>query len=139
VTVPIIHANDEARVSELISAIRENARRYREAGLTRAFSNFSADFDEGIAYYLAGEREKGLELIARGAQDGYFIPTNLAYLQALYDDPDFAPIRAGQEARQARERHRFLSIVCSANPYASFWQPAEGTCESFAAENEASR
>ena len=47
----------------------------------------------------------------------------------LYDDPGFAPIRASQEARQARERERFLAIVCPDNPYAAVWQPAEGTCE----------
>jgi TolB-like protein/Flp pilus assembly protein TadD len=132
-------AGESTMVDELIAAIRDNVRRYREAGITRAYWNRSADYEEGLAYYLAGERDKGLSLIEKGAEDGYFIPTDLAYLQMLYDDPEFAPILASQAARQARERQRFLSIVCSANPYASFWQPAEGTCESFAAENEASR
>jgi hypothetical protein len=51
----------------------------------------------------------------------------------LYDDPGFAPIRESQEARQAREREKFLAVVCADNPYADFWQPAEGTCERFAA------
>ena len=51
----------------------------------------------------------------------------------LYDDPGFAPIRASQEARQVRERKKFLDIVCTDNPYAAVWQPAEGTCERFAA------
>jgi hypothetical protein len=59
-----------------------------------------------------------------------FIPQREAYLQTLYDDPGFAPIRASQEARQ---RDRFLAIVCTDNPYATVWQPAEGTCERFAA------
>jgi hypothetical protein len=54
-------------------------------------------------------------------------------LQALYDDPGFAPILATQEARQVRERNKFLAIVCNDNPYAAVWQPAEGTCEQFAA------
>ncbi len=90
-------------------------------------------YEEGLAAYLAGEREKGLALIAKGADDGYFIPQREAYLQALYDDPGFAPIRAMQEARQARERDRFLTIACTENPYAAVWQPAEGTCERFAA------
>ncbi len=44
-----------------------------------------------------------------------------------------AAVRASQEARQTRERERFLAIVCTDNPYAAVWQPAEGTCERFAA------
>ncbi len=72
-------------------------------------------------------------MIAKGAEDGYFIVPNESYLQVLYDDPGFAPIRAMQEARQARERERVLAIVCTDNPYAAVWQPAEGTCERFAA------
>jgi len=55
------------------------------------------------------------------------------YLQVLYDDPGFAPIRASQEARQKREREKFLAIVCTDNPYAAVWQPEDGTCEQFAA------
>ena len=31
-----------------------------------------------------------------------------------------------------RERDKVLSIVCTDNPYAAVWQPAEGTCERFA-------
>ncbi len=66
-------------------------------------------------------------------EDGYFIQPNEGYLRALYNDPGFTPIRARQEARQARERERFLAIVCTDNPYATVRQPAEGTCERFAA------
>ena len=128
-------AGESTMVAELIAAIRDNVRRYREAGITRAYWNRSADYEEGLADYLAGERDKGLSLIAKGAEDGYFIPTDVAYLQMLYDDPEFAPILASQAARQARERQAFLSIVCADNPYASFWQPAEGSCEDSAAEN----
>jgi hypothetical protein len=125
-------AGDEAGVGELVAAIRDNVRRGREAGITRASQVFSVDFEEGFAAYLAGERKKGLELIAKGAEDGYFILPNESYLQVLYDDPGFAPIRARQEARQARERERFLAVVCKDNPYAVVWQPAEGTCERYA-------
>jgi hypothetical protein len=70
-------------------------------------------------------------LIAGGAEEGYFISPGVAYLQMLYDDPDFALIRAAQEARQARERSKFLTIVCTDNPYVDVWQPFEGTCERF--------
>jgi len=79
--------------------------------------------------------KRGLALIAKGLEDGYFIPPNVAYLQALYDDPGFAPIRASQEARQKREKDRFPDIVCTDNPYTTAWQPEEGTCEQFAAIN----
>ena len=82
---------------------------------------------------MTGEREKGLALIAKAVEKGFFILPNEAYLLDLYDDPGFAPIRAMQEARQVRERKRFLDIVCIDNPYAAFWQPAQGTCERFAA------
>ena len=127
-------AGEEAEVGELVAAIRDNVRRYREAGITGASSNFRhTDWEEGLAAYLAGERERGLALIAKAAADGFFILPNEAYLQSLYDDPGFAPIRAMQEARQARERERFLAIICTNNPYAAVWQPAEGTCEGFAA------
>ena len=109
-------------------------RRSREAGMTGAKWEISTDYEEGLVAYLAGERDRGLALIAKAAEDGYFILPNEAYLQTLYDDPSFAPIRAGQEARQARERNKFLAIVCTDNPYEEVWQPAEGTCERFAAE-----
>jgi len=126
-------ADEEAEVSELVAAIRDNVRRYYEAGMTVANVAFSVDYEEGLAAYLSGESEKGVALIAKAAEDGYFIWPNEAYLQALYDDPGFTPILAGQEARQVRERKRFLSIVCTDNPYAAVWQPAEGTCERSAA------
>ena len=124
---------EEAKVGELIAAIKDDVRRNREAGIIRARLCCSVDYEEGLAAYLAGERERGLALIAKGLEDGYFIPPKEAYLQVLYDDPGFAPIRASQEARQRRERDRFLDIVCTDNPYATVWQPEEGTCEQFAA------
>ena len=125
-------AGEKAEAGELLAAIRDNVRRYQEAGMTVASMADSVDYAEGLAAYLAGEREKGLAMISKAVEDGFFIPQREAYLQALYDDPGFAPIRAKQEARQASERERFLAIVCTDNPYAGVWQPAEGTCEQFA-------
>ncbi len=126
-------AGEDGEVRELLAAIRDNVRRYREAGMIRSFLFRSVDYEEGLAAYLSGERESGLALIAKAAEDGFFILPNEAYLQVLYDDPGFAPIRESQEARQAREREKFLAVVCTDNPYADFRQPAEGTCERFAA------
>ena len=123
---------EEDGVEELLAAIRDNVRRYHEAEITNGPEEYSVDYEEGLAAYLAGERERGLQLIAKGADDGYFIPPSEAYLQVLFDDPGFAPIRKSQEARRASERKKFLSIVCTDNTYESVWQPAEGTCEQYA-------
>ena len=86
-----------------------------------------------LAAYLSGDRETGLALIDKGADGGVFIPQNEAYLQSLYGEPGFAPILARQKTRQAREREKVLAIVCADNPYEAVWQPAEGTCERYAA------
>jgi TolB-like protein/Tfp pilus assembly protein PilF len=125
-------AGEEAEVGKLVAAIRDNVHRYHEAGMTVADPFFSVDYEEGLAAYLSGESERGLALIAKAVEDGFFIWPNVVFLQALYDDVGFVPIRARQEARQFRERDRFLTIVCTDNPYAAVWQPAEGTCERFA-------
>jgi TolB-like protein/DNA-binding winged helix-turn-helix (wHTH) protein len=117
---------------EILAAIEDNVRNYREAGMIRSRWNFSADFEDGLAAFLGSEFEKGLELIARATQDGYLIKPREAYLQSLYDAPGFASILADQEARQARERRKLLDIVCSDNPYAAVWQPAEESCRRFA-------
>lgn len=126
-------AGEEDKVDELVAAIKDNVRRYREAGIVGDGRSFGADYEEGIALYLSGDRERGLALLDKATEDGVFIQTNEAYLQAIYDDPGFAPILARQEARQAREREKILLIVCNDNPYEAVWQPAEGTCERFAA------
>ena len=68
-------------------------------------------------------------LTAKAVEDGFFILPGEACLQALYDDPGFAPIRGSQEARQARERKRVLDVVCTDSPYSALWRPAEETCE----------
>ena len=88
-------------IGDLLAAIRDNIRRCREAGIIRAGITI-VDYEEGLAAYLGGERDRGLALIAQGVEDGQFIPTREAYLQVLYDDPGFAPILATQVARQAR-------------------------------------
>ena len=122
-------AGDETDGGELVAAIADDVGRARHAGLTAP----SVDFEEGFAVWLAGQRERGLRLIARAVDDGEVVWPREAYFKALYDDPGFAPIRAAQEARQDRERDKFLAIVCANNSYAAVWQPAEGTCEGAAA------
>jgi hypothetical protein len=122
-------AGEDAEAAELLAAIRDNVRRYHQAGIIGTKLIFSVDFEEGLAAYLEGERDGGLTSIAKAVEDGYFILLNEAYLQTLYDDPGFAPILASQQARQARERDRFLTVVCTDNPYATVWQPLPETCD----------
>jgi hypothetical protein len=126
-------AGDDALAGELVVAIQDDVRRRREAGINGGilFHGASTDYEEGLVAFLAGERKSGLALIAKAVEEGFFVPLSEASLQALYDDPGFAPIRASQEARQARERERLLTVVCTDNPYEAVWQPAEGTCEQF--------
>ena len=134
-------AGEASKVAELLAAIRDNVRRYREAGITATglspyFIFYNVDYEEGLAAFLSGEHERGLALIGKAAEAGYFIPTNEAYLRELYNDPNFAAIRASQETRQARERRKLLGVVCTNNPYEDVWRPAEGTCERFATSGE---
>jgi len=128
-------AGEHPEVAELATAIRNNVRHYNEAGVktnTLPTGGPSPDYEKGLAAYFTGDHEEGLAQIAKAVDEGFFFPPREAYLQALYDDPGFAPIRATQEARQKRERERFLAIVCTDNPFAAVWQPAEGTCEKYA-------
>lgn len=117
-------AGDEASLSELLEASDDNIRRYRTAGITGARSGFF----EGLGAYLRGNDKRGLALIAKAVDDGFFLSPNEAYLEGLYSDPGFAPIRAAQEAHQAEERAEFLAVVCTDNPYAAVWQPSEQAC-----------
>jgi hypothetical protein len=68
-------------------------------------------------------------LIAKAAEDGYWVRPPAAFQQSMYQDPGFAPILEGQAARQAREREKLLAVVCADNPYAAVWQPTKETCE----------
>ena len=121
-------AGEEDKVGELVDAILDNVRRYREAGIAGDDRSFGPDFEEGLALYFSGRREAGLALLDRGTAQGVIIAPNSAYLRPLYDDPGFARIIARQEQRQARERKLFLDVVCTGNPYATVWQPHESSC-----------
>jgi tetratricopeptide (TPR) repeat protein len=128
-----------AGVDDLLAALKDHVQRLREAGLVKSVSGgfvtmANTDFEEGMVEFLSGHRERGLELISRAFEAGWVIEPNNAYLQVLYNDPGFAPIQERQQARLAQERQKFLNVVCNDNPYADSWQPAEGTCERFAAE-----
>jgi hypothetical protein len=79
--------------------------------------------------------KEGLALIHKAVQQGHFIRLNDCVLQSVYEEPGFAPFLELQQARQKRERERFLTIVCHDNPYEAVWQPEEGTCEEFLAES----
>ncbi|WP_405234757.1 winged helix-turn-helix domain-containing tetratricopeptide repeat protein [Lentisalinibacter salinarum] len=119
-------ADEEEATDELITALYDDVRRLRKASM------FGGRFlKEGLAAYFDGQRQMGLELIAEAVEQNMYIWPNEAYLKDLYDDPGFGPIRKMQEERQARERERFLAIVCNENPWADIWQPSEETCGQF--------
>jgi tetratricopeptide (TPR) repeat protein len=123
---------DEAGISELKAALKDAIRRYSEAGLVLCdVFEGCVHFDAGVSAYLDGDREDGLALIAKSIESGYFIAPNRAYLQFLYDDPAFGPILEQQTAHQTRQREKFLSVVCSDNPYADVWEPGESRCRGF--------
>ena len=50
--------------------------------------------------YLAGNKTKGVELIAKAVKNGAFLDLNNASMQLLYDDPAFSPIRFRHESQQ---------------------------------------
>jgi hypothetical protein len=71
-------------------------------------------------------------LIAKAAEEGFWIRPPSKFQQAMYDDPGFAAILEKQKARQAREREKVLAVACAADyPYADAWQPAEETCKRY--------
>ena len=59
--------------------------------------------------------------------------TSRTTLMARMTGPSNLLLCAFVEARQKRERDKFLAIVCTNNPYEAVWHPAERTCERFAA------
>jgi len=120
---------DEDEARRVLAEQQYKLRQYREAGIVQSTWDASIDYFEGIVDYLAGDREKGLELMARGAMDGYWVRPPAAFQQALFQDPGFIPILERQRIRQARERRKLLAVVCHDNPYASVWQPAPETCQ----------
>ena len=126
-------AGQSPEVDELLVPIREEAERAVAAGISVVTSKLSTDFLFGISEFLSGNEDRGIEFITRAVRNGYFIYPNEAYLQDLYDHPDFDEIREAQESRQERERNKFLAVVCGDNPYAEIWQPREATCAQFGA------
>lgn len=122
----VIRREMGADVEELLMAVDDHVHRLRSAGFNRR-----AYYEKGFGAFLAGDRDRGLALIAGAVNDGRFIRPKNAYLHTLYEDPGFAPIQKMQEDRAITEREKFLTVVCNDNPYKIFWQPAQGTCERF--------
>ena len=119
----------EDDVIEIVAAIRDNVRRYRDAGISGLVGQFnSADLEEGVADYYSDRRQRGLALITKAAEDGVFIMPN-GGLMPPGVDPDIDAILERQEKHQALQREKFLAIVCNDNPYAKVWQPLAETCQ----------
>jgi TolB-like protein len=121
-------AGDDAGAGEVLEYMFENVRRHREAGFVATFWEISVDYQEGIALYMAGERDAGLELIVKAASDGYWLSPPGKFQDAMYAEPEIVEVLEIQAGWAERERKRLLDIVCTDNPYASVWQPTEETC-----------
>ena len=67
-------AGEEEGVDELVAAIMDNVRRYRQAGIVGDGRSFGPDYEEGIALYLSGDYEMGLALLDEGTEDGGVLP-----------------------------------------------------------------
>lgn len=50
-----------------------------------------ADFMLGLAIYLEGDRQEGIDLIRKWVGRDGFVELNAGYLQFLYDAPGFPP------------------------------------------------
>jgi len=124
-------------IDVILDAMDAEVRRNRSAGIIYGGGGTDAatDLVAALAALQSGDREKGFAYLDTAVDVGEYIPLNFEFLRFIYDDPKFAPILAKQEANQAREREKFLSIVCSDNPYADVWVPMESTCSDYAAAN----
>jgi len=122
-------ADDEPGARLVIESLAANARRLREAGITMTSRIRSVDYHAGIAAWLSGDREKGLALIAKAVEDGFYIPPMAAFQEELFSEPRFGEILKVNQARQARERGLILDVVCNDNPYKDVWDPMPETCE----------
>ena len=128
-------ANDDEGADEVLQEMRKNVGRLRDAEIgLLSWEYKSVDYQEGVAAYLSGERDEGLELIAKAAKDGYWIQPPFGFQIEMYREPEFELILQKQAIRQAAERTKVLDVVCTDNPYATVWDPLPETCENFAAE-----
>ena len=124
-----LDAGDGSGARQVIESLVASSRRLRDAGITMTRQFASLDYHDGIAAYLSGERDKGLELIGKAVDDGYYLPPMAAFQEALFAEPEFEAILQVHEDRQARERALILDVVCNDNPFADVWQPMRMTCE----------
>jgi TolB-like protein/Tfp pilus assembly protein PilF len=111
-------------IADLVRATADHDQQYLDAGITTP----NSIFDRGLSAWLAGDRERALDLMFTGTDEGAILIFDLAFLDDLYSDPGFARIRERYRARQATERADFLASVCTDNPWADVWTPLEGTC-----------
>jgi TolB-like protein len=130
-------AGDLEGAQLIIVALQDNVRRYRDGQGYRTDWVHSVDYQEGIAAYLSGDRYTGIALIAKAADEGFWIAEPApAFRKAMYEEPEFQLILERQKVRQAREREKVLSVVCNDNPYVNVWNPMEETCKEYASSVE---
>lgn len=126
-------AGDEEAAKEILSMMTAGIPKYRDFYANTIGWYESVDYKEGIVEYLSGNREKGLALIAKAADDGFWISPPSPFQEPMYEDPGFVAILDKQEIRQARERKKVLDVVCADGFSHPVWVPKLETCEQFRA------
>jgi hypothetical protein len=119
---------------DILSAMLQEARNLRQAGVVMTRTWGSVDFSEGLARYLSGETPRGLELMRKAVDDGYFVRIHPPLLPALFDDPAFLELLEKQAIRQAQQRDKLYSVVCRENPYEDAWAPLPENCQAYLAD-----
>lgn len=114
----------------LLAYMRRSVEVSTEGGVISDGIFWDADFQAGIADWLAEQRESALGLIRKAVERGFFVFPNEAYLQDLYHHPGFAPIMEIQREHRTQERTKFLSVVCHDNPDPGLWSPPIDACQS---------
>jgi TolB-like protein len=122
---------DEDGAREIVSYMLENVRRHREAGIVTTSWEDSVDYQEGVALYLSGERNRSIELIAQAANDGYWLPPPAVFQDSYYQEPEIIEALRTQSVWAIQERKKLLEVVCNDNPYAVVWEPMPETCAKF--------
>lgn len=121
-------AGDETEARALVTLVRKRIAQKKSAEIIDP----QLDIDQGLMLYLVGDRQAGLTVLADGVRRGGYVPPWPVPLADLMADADFAPILAMQNAKQKRERHTFLTLMCGdQNPVADSWQPLPATCADF--------
>lgn len=123
------NAGQKAAADQVLAELNDSLRGHRDAGNTATKWDASLDYLEGVAAYLAGERDNAFALMSKAAADGYWVRPPSVFQRPRYQEREFVAILEEQAIRQARERQKVLAIVCAENyAHTAVWQPSAETC-----------